>query len=138
MPTEYIVRAEHQSGMKVVSNSGDLSLKMDYPVGSGSFTPLELILVSLAGCSLNSLAVLLVKSKQAFEHLSVTVKGIRREAHPTVFTDIELEFLVRGNAVEESEVERALKLSEDKICPVWAMLRPGVTIRATYRLEKTV
>jgi putative redox protein len=136
MPMEYVVHAEHQGGMKANATSGDLSIQMDYPMGSGSFTPLELVLVALAGCSLNSLAVLLLKAKQPVQHLSVTVKGSRREEHPTLFTQMDLDFLIQGEGVESAAVERALKLSEEKICPVWAMLKPGVPIRASYRLEK--
>lgn len=138
MSTEYVVHAEHQGGMQVVGTSGDLSLKMDYPMGSGAFTPLELVLVSLAGCSLTSIAYLLGRSKQPFQHLSVTVKGSRRAEHPTLFTSIDLEFMVRGDGVEAGEIEKALRFSEEKLCPVWAMLKPGVPIHATYRMEKTV
>jgi putative redox protein len=137
MPTEYVVQAEHHGGFKVRAQSGGQIVEMDYPMGVGALTPLELLLVSLAGCSTTSLAVLLQKSKQPFKKLSVRVRGIRREAHPTIFTTIDLEFTVAGEGVDAAEVERCLKLSEEKICPVWAMLKPGVAIHSTYRLEST-
>jgi putative redox protein len=136
MPTDYVVKADHQGKMKVGATSGGLSVQMDYPVGCGTMTPLELLLISLAGCSISSMAVLLTRAKQTFDCLSVEVIGQRRDEHPTVFTDIELKFVLRGDALEDSSVEQALKMSEEKICPVWAMLKPGVPIRASYRIEK--
>ena len=87
MPTEYIVKADHQGQMRVAATSGDLSVLMDYPLGCGALTPLELLLMSLAGCSVTSMAVLLNKTRQPFETLSVEARGQRREEHPTVFTN---------------------------------------------------
>ncbi len=136
MPTEYIVKADHQGQMRVAATSGDLSVQMDYPLGCGALTPLELLLMSLAGCSVTSMAVLLNKTRQPFETLSVEARGQRREEHPTVFTGIELVFKLKGKGLEPSAVGEAMRMSEEKICPVWAMLRPGVPIRASFVIEK--
>jgi putative redox protein len=57
-----------------------------------------------------------------------------------VFTEITLEFTVLGDGVKKEEVEKALKISEEKICPVWAMLKASTSITATYKImaETTV
>jgi putative redox protein len=139
MPTEYTVRAVHRGGMRIDGHAAGQSVAMDYPLAAGDqcagFTPLQLLLVSLAGCSGNSLAVLLRKLKQPVAGIEVEVKAVRREEHPTVFTQISLEFVVRGQGLDEGAVSKALEQSEETVCPVWAMLKGATPIRATYRIE---
>ena len=65
--------------------------------------------------------------------VEVTVRGQRRDEHPTVITSIELEFVVHGD-VDPARVEHALKLSEAQICPVWAMLKVGTPITSSYNV----
>jgi putative redox protein len=51
-----------------------------------------------------------------------------------VLTSIELEFEFRGGRIDDASIERALSLSEERFCPVWAMLKAAAPIKATYRL----
>ena len=53
---------------------------------------------------------------------------------PAVFTAIALEFEFSGGRLEPASVEKALALSEERYCPVWAMLKTSVPIRAEYKL----
>ncbi len=108
---------------------------MDYPIQTGgAVTPLETLLASLAACSGNSLALLLDKAKQPLTGLEVNVHGHRRDEHPTIITDIAIEFVVHGADVEPSAVERAIKIAEEQICPVWSMLKGGSTITSSYTI----
>jgi len=95
-------------------------------------TPLRLLLASLAGCSGNTLALVLGRMQQPVEAIEVDARGRRRDEHPTVLTDITLEFVVRGKGVEPAAVGRALTMAEEQLCPVWAMLKPGVAISAAF------
>jgi uncharacterized OsmC-like protein len=63
---------------------------------------------------------------------SEDLAGLRRDEHPTVITEIALEFTVHGAGVESAAVEKALAISEEQMCPVWAMLKDGTPIIATY------
>ncbi len=136
MPSQLNVVAVKQEGMKITAYDGARSIQMDYPAGpdAAGFTPLQILLASLAGCSGNSVSILLQKMKQPVKGLEVRAIGQRREQHPTVITDITLEFVVRGVDVDPAAVEKAIKQSEDLICPVWAMLKPGTAIHATYKM----
>ena len=49
-----------------------------------------------------------------------------------MITEIALEFTVHGAGVESAAVEKALAISEEQVCPVWAMLKDGTPITATY------
>jgi len=74
------------------------------------------------------------RAGQAFESLRVTARGRRRSEHPTVFTDIRLEFAVRGS-LTLAAAEAAVKEAEERFCPVWAMLRFATSIEASVRVE---
>jgi putative redox protein len=105
------------------------------PHGAGAgLTPMELVLISLAGCSGMDVAAILRKKRQPIEGLEVRAHSQRSDEHPTVFTAINLEYVVHGSDVEPDAVGRAIELSRERYCPVWAMLDPGVRITASYRV----
>jgi uncharacterized OsmC-like protein len=58
---------------------------------------------------------------------------MRREQHPTVLTDISLEFVISGK-VDPEAVRKSLKISADQLCPVWNMLKGTTPINATFRI----
>ncbi|HOW85697.1 MAG TPA: OsmC family protein [Candidatus Aminicenantes bacterium] len=100
----------------------------------GGFAPLELLLASLAGCSGQVVVGLLKRMGQEVGGLTVRARGAKKEIHPKVLVSIELEFEFRGGRLDGASVEKALALSEERFCPVWAMLKGGTPIKATYRL----
>lgn len=97
-------------------------------------TPMELLLTSLAGCSGQVAVGLLKRMGQEVEDLTVHARGEKKEIHPAVFTSIALEFEFKGGKLDPAQVEKALALSEERYCPVWAMLKLAAPITATYRL----
>ena len=129
--------AVHQDGMRFTVTAGSHSLTTDYPLnpdetGVGP-RPLELLLASLASCAGGAMVALLRRAGQPVAGLTVTACGDRRAEHPTVFTAIALEFVFRG-PVDPSIVASALAQSEERICPVWAMLKPGTALSSTFRI----
>jgi uncharacterized OsmC-like protein len=59
---------------------------------------------------------------------------VRRDQHPTLLTEIAMEFVVRGTGLDPDAVARALAQSEDQICAVWAMLKGGTRITSSLRI----
>jgi len=98
------------------------------------YSPLELLLTSLAGCSSQVVVGLLKRMGQEVKDLTVHARGAKKEIHPTVLTSIELEFEFRGGRVDGASVEKAFALSEERFCPVWVMLKASVPITANCRL----
>jgi uncharacterized OsmC-like protein len=78
-----------------------------------------------------------IGASQPVDGIETFVHASRRDEHPTVLTDIALEFVVRGGGVERSAVERAIAQAEQTICPVWAMLKPSTRITSTYRIVES-
>ena len=137
MPTEMSVRAVHQEGMHFIASAGEHSVSLDYPLQPGpgaGLRPLELLLASLAGCAGGTMVALLKRMQQPVRGMEVLARAQRRDEHPTVFTEIALEFVIRGAGVDSTVVAKALAQAEEKVCPVWAMLKPGTKITATFRL----
>jgi putative redox protein len=138
MPSELVVCAVHEGGMRFTATADEHSVAIDYPLQPGQDvagpTPLQLLLASLAACSGSTVALVLGRMQHPFTSLEVHARGQRRDEHPTVITHIDLEFVIAGAGVEDSAVQRALTIAEEQLCPVWAMLKPGTPIVPTYRL----
>jgi putative redox protein len=139
MPTQLEVHADYQGGMRLIAGDDEHSVTVDYPLEPGQtvegLTPLKLLLVSLAGCAGNTIPLLLARRGQTVSGFHVVARGQRRDEHPTVLTQIDVEFVLRGADLDREVVERCISLAEDRLCPVWAMLRPGTPISTSYRIE---
>jgi len=138
MPTELVIQADYQGGMKVTAGDGEHTVTMDYPLEPGQavagLTPLKLLLASLTGCIGNTVPMLLAKRGQPVRALQVIAKGRRRDEHPSVFTRIDVELVLHGDLNPEV-VEHCIALADEKLCPVWAMIRPATPIVPSYRIE---
>lgn len=139
MSSELVIRAVHQGGMRYTADDGEQAVAIDYPLEPGEacvgLTPLKLLLTSLAGCSGNTVGLVLARMRQPVQAIDVNARGVRRDEHPTVLTDISLEFLVRGDDIDPEAVQKAIALAESQLCPVWAMLKEGTPIHASFRIE---
>jgi putative redox protein len=138
MPTELVIQADYQGGMKVTAGDGEHTVTMDYPLEPGQavagLTPLKLLLASLTGCIGNTVPMLLAKRGQPVRGLQVIAKGRRRDEHPSVFTRIDVELVLHGD-LDPEVVEHCIALADEKLCPVWAMIRPATPIVPSYRIE---
>ncbi|MCX6572306.1 MAG: OsmC family protein [Candidatus Aminicenantes bacterium] len=139
MAKEVRTEVMFKGGMRFDGKSGRAGkpVAIDFtPEGEAidGYSPLELLLTSLAGCSSQVVVGLLKRMGQEVQDLTVRARGEKKEIHPTVFTSIELEFEFRGGRITGSSVEKAFALSEERFCPVWVMLKTSVPITAKYRL----
>jgi putative redox protein len=98
------------------------------------FRPMELVLISLAGCSAMDVLSILQKKRQQVRSLQVRARGQRQDEQPKAFTAIELEYQVTGDNIDPAAVARAIALAEERYCPVWAMLKPSVAITASFQI----
>jgi putative redox protein len=110
---------------------------MDYPAAEGrEATPLEVLLASLAACAANTLNLVLCRKMGAkIASLEVEARAQRRDEHPTILTKIELVYHLRGDGLAPEMIDRALRIAEEQLCPVLAMLRPGTEISSSWQME---
>jgi putative redox protein len=98
------------------------------------FEPLELMAVSLAGCTAMDVISILTKKKQKVTDFEVKVKTARATEFPKVFTHAIITYLVTGHAVDEMALLRSIELSATKYCPAQAMLGKVLPIELVYEL----
>lgn len=136
MPTELRIHATHEGGLRMTAANTRFSVTTDYPTTPAGqpagFTPMELLLASLASCTGSVVASLLRRQNQQVAGVEVEARGQRRDAHPTIFTSISLEFVVRGRGVQPGAVEKAIAQA-DRLCPVWAMLK-GTPVTTAFTI----
>lgn len=85
--------------------------------------PMEMVLRSLCACSATDLVIVLRKKRQNFTGIRVSAEGERAPEPPQVYTKIHLRYEVTGHGVQREAVQRAVELSQEKYCSVFAMLR---------------
>ncbi len=100
-------------------------------VGEKGLRPMELLLSALGGCSGVDVYTILKKKRQPVESIEIKVKGIRRDTHPRTYERIEVVFLT-NEEVDIKALERAVRLSVEKYCSVYAMLSGSASIEVKY------
>ncbi|MFK0574062.1 OsmC family protein [Endozoicomonas sp.] len=101
-------------------------------------SPMEMVLMGLGGCSSVDVVNILEKARQKVISCHVDIDSERADAIPAVFTRIHLNFVVKGNNIKESQVQRAVNLSAEKYCSVAHMLgKGGVEITHSYEIIET-
>ena len=121
-----------------VSNANpDQPITFDYkpPIGDGvGYNGLELRLMSFSGCSATAIVFLLRKMGKTVSGLEVKARGIRSEQPPIKFEKIFIEFIVNSKDTKDSDIQRAIQLSEKSACPVWQMIKNNVEVVPAYKI----
>lgn len=97
-------------------------------------SPMQSLLLGLAGCMAVDVVLILQKMRAAPEGLTVRVAGVRAPEPPRRFTAIELVYETQGSVpVARERLEQAIALSRDKYCSVLHTLRPDTEISIEVR-----
>jgi len=99
-------------------------------------SPMELMLMSLGGCSSMDVVSLLRKKRADLRDFEVKVSADRAEKHPKVFTKIYMKFIFTGKDLKKEDIEEAINLSQEKFCSAAAMLSKAAPIETEYEIEQ--
>ncbi len=112
----------------------EVPLGADPKVGGDNdgFRPMELMAISLAGCTAMDVISIIQKKRQDVTGYEVKVHAEQANEFPKVFTDATIEYHVTGNDVDEKAVLRAIELSALRYCPAQAMLSRVFPIALKY------
>jgi len=102
--------------------------------GAG-FSPLQLLLVALGGCTGIDIVTIMRKQRQQVDDLEIVVSGERVKEPPRVYNKIHVEYRVKGKGIKEKAVQRAIRLSEEKYCSVGAMLKAKAKVTSSYTIQ---
>ena len=118
------------------SDSGH-TITMDGPPESGGenlgVRPMEMLLLGVAGCTMIDVVTTLKKMRQEVSHFETKINAERATDHPKVFTDIHIQFILKGQNLDEKKVDKAITLSAEKYCSASIML--GETATITHDFE---
>lgn len=98
------------------------------------FRPLELMAVSLAGCTAMDVISILRKKQQKISDFEVKVDASQPDSHPHVFLHATILYKVTGENVDEAALLRAIELSATKYCPAQSMLSKAFPMDLVYEI----
>jgi len=104
-------------GYQFLARPGDgPAVIMDSTKGRSGPTPMEMILIGVAGCTAIDMVYSLKKKRGEITDFQVNITGDQAEEHPKRFTDIHVEYVFYGKDIQPEDVERAIGLSKEKYC----------------------
>ena len=134
------VELEHQSGFhSVISNDRGHSISIDTTSGENPQgpSPMELLLMGVAGCSSIDIISILNKQKIKPDSRHIQVDGDRVKGQvPSLFTEIHATVIATGD-VPADRLYRAAQLSFEKYCSVSKTLEHTATISFSVTVNNT-
>jgi len=135
--TENQVSAElrHSEGLKFNVKLDGRRIRLDSSNRMGqAFTPMELFLVALAGCTAMDVQWIMDRERQKLNRFDIAINGTRRAEDPKYYDSIDIRYSLAGDNIRKDAVERAIRLSQEKYCSVRAMLKDSVKLNITYTI----
>jgi putative redox protein len=88
----------------------------------------DLLSMSLIGCASHDVVSILGKQRQQLHELKVTADATQDDDPPWRFRKIHIHYQVTGTGIDAEKVHKAILLSEDNYCSVYATLRDAIEI----------
>ncbi len=121
------ISSVHQGGMNFTTliNGHSITIDLDKAAGGNDTGPGPkiLMLVSLAGCTGVDVVSILNKMKANFSDFTINVEAHLTKVHPKIYDDVTITYSIKVSKADESKVEKAITLSQDKYCGVSEMFR---------------
>lgn len=122
-----------------VADSGfKVELDSDPAVGGNNngLRPLELMAISLVGCTAMDVISIMRKMREDVTRFEVKTHIERAPNHPKVFTAAVIEYIFYGHNINSESAARAIELSEQIYCPAQAMLKQIMPIEIKYTIHE--
>jgi putative redox protein len=119
--------------MQFIARAGEgPAVVLDSSDGGSGPSPMEMVLIGVAGCSAIDVIMIMEKKRAQVTDFQVNIAGERAEEYPQRYTDIQIEYVLRGKGLKPKAVEQAIGLSETKYCGAMASL--NANFKTTYRI----
>ncbi len=114
-----------------LSDKEDFKIKMKRP---GGVKPSDMLAMALIGCSSVDVVEILQKQRQDLRELKVTAQSTQDDDPPWRFRKIHIHFKAVGKGIDREKLGKAIQISEEKYCSVYATLKDVVEITHDYEV----
>ena len=119
------INAVFKGGMNFTADINGHKIEIDTEESRGGKNlgtrPKALMLASLAGCTGLDVVGILNKMRVNFSDLSIKVDAHLTEAEAAIYDEVTVNYSIKVDKEDESKVEKAVKLSQEKYCGVTKM-----------------
>lgn len=133
-------RVQWLDGRAFVGESGSgHAVVMDGSAEAGGrnigIRPMEMLLIGMGGCTAFDVVMILERMREKVTKVDISLDGERAAEDPKVFTQVKVHYKLKGKGLKSANVERAIKLSEEKYCSATAIIGAKAKIESTYEIE---
>jgi len=100
----------------------------------GGVKPSDMMSMALIGCSSVDVVEILKKQRQDLRELNVTAESTQDDDPPWRFRKIHIHYQAIGKDIDLEKFAKAIKISEEKYCSVYATLRDAIEITHDYEV----
>ena len=130
-----LTQALKQQRQFVARTGSGHNLILDDTAGGTGAKPIEMVAVGLAGCTaFDVVTIIRQKYHQKVTGYQVRVEADQAERPPQVFTTVRIHHVVTGVGIDETALEEAIRLSEEKYCSVGAMVQKTAAFQTTHEI----
>jgi putative redox protein len=115
----------------VLSDVENYKIKMKRP---GGVKPSDMLAMALIGCSSVDVVEILQKQRQDLRELKVTAESTQDNDPPWRFRKIHIRYQAVGKDIDLDKLAKAIKISEEKYCSVYATLKDAIEITHEYEV----
>lgn len=131
MPTETVRVDWIEDQVFLLRDRGGFPIVMTQPNGVNGA---DLLPLSLIGCAVWDVVLILHKQRQQITGVAVSAISERDDDPPWKFKRIRIVYMLTGRNLNVEHVRRAITLSEEKYCAIYATLRDVVELTSEFVL----
>jgi putative redox protein len=97
-------------------------------------SPSDLLSMALIGCASVDVVEILNKQRLELHQLKVTAEAVQDDDPPWRFRKIHIHYQVTGTGIDAEKVRKAIQISEEKYCSVYATLKDAIEITHDFEV----
>ncbi len=109
----------------ILMDNDDHRVVMKKPKGVSAS---DLLPMALIGCASHDVVEILTKQRQDLQQLKVSAEAVQDDDPPWRFRRIHIHYQAVGKGIDPEKLRKAILLSEEKYCSVYATLKDAIEI----------
>jgi putative redox protein len=134
------ITATHLTGYAFKTELDGHPLNLDMPEDKGGTgigpSPKSLMLIALAGCTGFDIVMILDKMRVQYSGFSVSVTGELTDTQPKIYHTVTIHYEISLAEKDRQNMEKAVKLSQEKYCGVSAMFSKFAELKSTINYKE--